>query len=305
MSRFKGVIPALLTPFDEGGAIDEQKLVDHTEYLLQQGVHGLVTTGTMGEAGSMSRSERGEVTRIVVEHATGKVPVIAGVSAQTPSEVVKYSTDAAGAGADAVMLLPPIGYEADQRELLAFYRAVDEAIELPIMLYNNPKASGAGDLSANTIVILAEQVEGIVAVKECSGDARRIAALQACEAEILIGGDDWALEGFFAGAEGWVSGVANVAPRECVALFDQCMEGQVEAARLTYQTMLPLARLDMLPKLVQYFKAAAREMGRDLGAPRPPRLGLTDQDMADVTAALAVLEGGGRSKLAGASEAAV
>jgi 4-hydroxy-tetrahydrodipicolinate synthase len=305
MSHFTGVIPALLTPFDERGAIDEQKLVGHTGYLLEQGVHGLVTTGTMGEAGSLSRSERREVTRIVVEHATGKVPVIAGVSAPTPGEVVEYSQDAAGAGADGVMLLPPIGYEADKRELLAFYRAVDEAIELPIMLYNNPKASGAGDLAANTIVTLVEQVEGIVAVKECSGDARRIAALQDCEAEILIGGDDWALEGFFAGAVGWVSGVANVAPRECVALFDQCMEGQVEAARLSYQAMLPLARLDMRPKLVQYFKAAARELGRDLGAPRSPRLGLSAEDMATVTAAVAVLEGGRRSELAGASEVGV
>lgn len=290
MPLFPGVLPAMLTPFDDSGEIDRQGLVDHAEFMLEQGVHGLITTGTMGEAGSMSRDERTLVTRLVAEFVSGRVPVIAGVSAQTPAEVIAYAADAAEAGANAVMLLPPVLYEADQRELASFYTSVARAIELPIMLYNNPKASGSGDLSADTIATLIEQVEGIVAVKECSGDARRIAALQGADAEILIGGDDWALEGFFAGSRGWVSGVANVAPRACSDLYEQCERGDVEAARATYQAILPLARLDMRPKLVQYFKAACRKLGRDLGVPRAPRLELADKDMADVTAAIAVLE---------------
>lgn len=291
MPLFPGVLPALLTPFDESGAVDEQGLVAHAEFMLEQGVHGLVTTGTMGEAGSMSRDERSRVTRLVSEFAAGRVPVVAGVSAQTPAEVIAYASDAAEAGANAVMLLPPVVYEADERELVAFYSAVADAIGLPIMLYNNPKASGSGDLSAETVATLIERVDRIVAVKECSGDARRIAALQGAGAEILIGGDDWALEGFFAGARGWVSGVANVAPRACVDLYEQCERGDVESARVTYQAMLPLARLDMRPKLVQYFKAACRELGRDLGTPRAPRLELVGEDMDDVAAAVAVLEG--------------
>ncbi|MFN8113072.1 MAG: dihydrodipicolinate synthase family protein [Solirubrobacterales bacterium] len=291
MTLFPGVLPAVLTPFDESGEIDQQGLVDHAEFMLDQGVHGLVTTGTMGEAGSMTRDERSLVTRLVADFVAGRVPVVAGVSAQTPAEVIAYAADAAEAGANAVMLLPPVVYEADERELAGFYTTVGEAIELPIMLYNNPKASGSGDLSADTITALIDRVEKIVAVKECSGDARRIAALQGAGAEILIGGDDWALEGFFAGSHGWVSGVANVAPRACADLYEQCERGDVEAARATYQALLPLARLDMRPKLVQYFKAACRELGRDLGVPRAPRMELTDEDMADVTSAVAVLEG--------------
>lgn len=291
MPLFPGVLPAMLTPFDESGLVDEQGLVAHAEFMLDQGVHGLVTTGTMGEAGSMSRDERSLVTRLVTEVVGDRVPVIAGVSAQTPAEVIAYALDAAEAGANAVMLLPPVVYEADERELTAFYSSVAEAIELPIMLYNNPKASGSGDLSAATVATLIEQVDKIVAVKECSGDARRIAALQGVDAEVLVGGDDWALEGFFAGARGWVSGVANVAPRACVDLYEQCERGDVDAARVTYQAILPLARLDMRPKLVQYFKAASQELGRDLGAPRAPRLQLAVSDMVDVTAALSVLEG--------------
>lgn len=291
MSLFPGVLPALMTPFDADGAIDEQRLAEHAQFMLGEGMHGLVTTGTMGEAGSMSREERKLVTRSVVDVAAGRAPIVAGVSAQTPAEVIAYASDAADAGANAVMLLPPIVYEADERELLAFYSAVADAIELPIMLYNNPKASGSGDLSASAIATLIEGVERIVAVKECSGDARRIAALLEADAEILIGGDDWALEGFFAGSSGWVSGVANVAPRECAALYEQCRSGEIEAARATYRAILPLARLDMRPKLVQYFKAASRELGRDLGAPRAPRLELGEEDMSDVSAALTALEG--------------
>ncbi len=289
MSQFPGVLPALLTPFDEHEEIDEAKLAQHTEHVLGEGVHGLVAAGTMGEASVMSRSERREVTRIVVDQAAGRVPVVAGISAPSAAQASAYGVDAAEVGAAAVMLLPPLAYEADERELLEFYRAVASGIELPIMLYNNPKASGAGDLSADAIASLATDVEGIVAVKECSGDARRIAALHGIDAEVLIGGDDWALEGFFAGATGWVSGVATVAPRQCVQLFEQCTSGSVEDARRTYQALLPLSRLDMRAKLVQYFKAASGMLGTDLGDCRPPRLGLTAAEEAEVVLAVEAL----------------
>src|SRR5918998_1248064 len=187
--------------------------------------------------------------------------------------------DVAG-GASAVMCLPPLGYRADQAELEAFYGAVASA-GLPVMLYNNPEASGV-DLLAPAIVAIAEKVDGIVAVKECSGDARRIPALLAAapELEILVGGDDWALEGFCAGATGWVSGVADVAPRECVALYEACHGGDLETARELYRRLLPIARFDMTPKLVQYFKAAMDDVGLVGGACRPPRLPLTDAERA-------------------------
>ncbi len=297
--RFPGVIPALLTPFDEHGAIDEEKLTRHTEKLIEAGVHGLVTVGTMGEAPSMSRSERREVTRAVVDQAVGRVPVIAGVSATSVDQVLAHCGDAEEAGAKGVMLLPPLLYEADYHELLEFYGAVDAGTELPIMLYNNPKASGAGDLSSDVIASLAGEIDGIAAVKECSGDARRIAALDGIDAEVLIGGDDWALEGFFAGSTGWVSGVANVAPALCVQLFEQCGRGEVESARQTYRALLPLSRLDMRIKLVQYFKAAMRIQGNDFGSPRSPRLELTSDELAEVVAAVDALQGATSGAVAG------
>jgi 4-hydroxy-tetrahydrodipicolinate synthase len=227
-----------------------------------------------------------------VAAADGRVPVVVGVSSSTPAAAIALANDAADSGADAVMLLPPFGYRADPEELVAYYAAVAEGGGLPVMAYNNPEASGV-DMPAELLVRLAAEVDGVVAVKECSGDARRIPALlnAAPGLEVLVGGDDWALEGFCAGATGWVSGVADVAPGECIALWEACRAGELERARELYGRLLPLARFDMTPKLVQYFKAAMDERGFAGGDCRPPRLPLTTGEREALRAALAVLEG--------------
>src|SRR5688572_17609581 len=254
--RFEGVVPAVLTPFDEDGEIDAAALARNVEWLLDSGATGLVGTGTMGEAQSLSTAERRFVIETLVEASGGRVLVTAGVSSDLPARSIALAADAAAAGAGALMLLPPFGYEGDAREIEAFYRAVAEATELPLMAYNNPKASGI-DMPPALIARLAE-IDGLVAIKECSGDARRLAELiNATDGlEVLVGGDDWALEGFSVGATGWISGVANIAPSECNELLRLCGEGRLDEAREVYARILPLARLDMRSKLVQFFKAA-------------------------------------------------
>jgi 4-hydroxy-tetrahydrodipicolinate synthase len=288
--HFEGIIPAVTTPFDAAGEVDETALERNVTAYLDAGVHGLVANGTMGEAASLSADERRAVVEVVAGAAAGRVPVIAGVSAGTPAACIAFAADAAHAGATAIMLLPPLGYRADARELEAFYRAVAEAAGLPLMAYNNPEASGT-DMAPALIAQLAERVERLVAVKECSGDVRRIPAIQAAapDLEVLVGGDDWALEGFCAGATAWVTGVADVAPRECVELWERCRAGDLEPARAIYHRLLPLARFDMTPKLVQYFKAAMDEVGLAGGPVRPPRLELTAAERADLEAAVAAL----------------
>jgi 4-hydroxy-tetrahydrodipicolinate synthase len=291
--RFPGIIPAVTTPFDASGEIDLDGLERNLAALLDAGVQGIVATGTMGEAGSLSVAERRTVVQAVVRAAGDRVPVIAGVSAGTPAAAIAFAADAADAGAGALMLLPPLGYRGDVREIEAFYRSVAEAAGLPLMAYNNPEASGT-DMTPDVIVHLFEEIDAVVAVKECSGDARRIPALlnAAPGLEVLVGGDDWALEGFCAGATGWVSGVADVAPRECVALFEACHGGDLETARELYRRLLPISRFDMTPKLVQYFKAAMDDVGLVGGACRPPRLPLLDDERAALQDALAVLREG-------------
>jgi dihydrodipicolinate synthase/N-acetylneuraminate lyase len=286
--RFPGIIPAATTPFDASGAIDLDALERNLAALLEAGVQGFVATGTMGEAGSLSTAERRAVVETTVRVAAGGVPVIAGASAGTAAAAFAHAADAAAAGADAIMLLPPLGYRGDEREIVAFYRAVGAATDLPLMAYNNPEASGT-DMPAALIARLAADVEQVVAVKECSGDARRIAALLGAGIEVLVGGDDWALEGLCAGATGWISGVAVCAPAECVELYDACRAADLERARAVYARLLPLARLDMTPKLVQFFKGAQDALGFIGGPVREPRLELDAADRAVLDAALAAL----------------
>jgi 1-pyrroline-4-hydroxy-2-carboxylate deaminase len=288
--RFPGILPAVTTPFDDSGAIDVDALRANVRALLDAGVHGIVGTGTMGEAGSLSATERRTVIAAIAEAVDGRVPVLAGVSSATAEQAGAFATDAAAAGAVAIMCLPPLGYRGDERELAAFYAAVAGATGLPLMLYNNPEAAGV-DLPAELIARIAAQVDHVVAVKECSGDVRRIPALlNSTDIEVLVGGDDWALEGFSAGATGWVSGVAVVAPADCVALYEHCRVGELEPAREIYARLLPVARFDMTPKLVQYFKAAMDAVGYTGGPTRAPRLPLTDGEREELRAALDVLK---------------
>ena len=280
MSTFPGIIPAVVVPFAEDGAIDVDALRANVSHLLDGGVHGVVVNGTMGEAGSLSTQERGLVIETVVAHVEGRVPVTVGVSAGSTAASCAYAEQARAAGAHGVMCLPPILYRGTTEEIAAHYAAVAEAAQLPIMAYNNPEASGI-DLTPDVIARIAAAVPAVVAVKECSGDARRIAALLgATDLEVLVGGDDWALEGYAAGATGWVSGVANVVPAECVELQNLVEAGRLPEARELYQRLLPLSRLDMTPWLVQYFKGAMDAVGLTGGPSRAPRGPLTDEQQA-------------------------
>ncbi len=275
----KGVHAAIVTQFDLDLQVDHHAVATQVGRLIADGIHGIVATGTMGEAGSLSAEERSAVIRTAVDAAEGRVPVYAGASAPTPEQAAGYARDAKRAGADGLMLLPPLLYRGDRRELVAFFDSVARVTDLPLMVYNNPEASGT-DMRPDTLAAIAREVSAVTAFKECSGDARRIAELlNLCpEIDVMVGGDDWALEGFCAGASGWISGVAVVLPGPCVRLWELCAAGELSAARELYAELLPLARFDMTPKLVQYFKAALDELGLGGGHCRAPRLPLSEQE---------------------------
>src|SRR4051795_3283930 len=240
MSRFPGIIPAAITPFTADDEVDVAALRANLEVLVEAGVGGIVATGTMGEAGQLSDAERRVVVETCVAVADGRIPIVVGISAGSTAAAARNAAAAREAGAAGVMCLPPLHYPGTHGEMVAFYRAVEEAAGgLPIMLYNNPAASGV-ELAPAEIAAIAADVGGVAAVKECSGDARRIAALvNDTDLEILVGGDDWALEGFATGATGWVSGVANVVPGECVELQRLVEAGSLRAARGAYPPPAP------------------------------------------------------------------
>jgi len=277
----KGVHAAIVTQFDTRLAVDHDAVAAQVERLIDAGIHGIVPNGTVGEGGSLSREERRAVIETVVGAAAGRVPICAGVSAATAAEAVDYARDANSAGADGVMTLPPLGYRADRHELLEFFGEIGRASDLPMMVYNNPTASGS-DMGPELLGEIVRTIPAVTALKESSGDARRIAELvNLCpDTDVTVGGDDWALEGFCAGAAGWISGVAVVFPAQSVRLWELCAAGELAPARELYAELLPLARLDMTPKLVQYFKAALDELGLVGGLCRPPRLALTEDELA-------------------------
>ena len=287
MSTFPGITPAVLVPFAGDDSIDVDALRANVRHMVERGVQGLVVNGTMGEAGSLSDDERALVIETVSD-AAGGLPVSAGVSAPSTAAACAYAEQARAAGVYGVMCLPPILYRGTSDELAGHFAAVADAAGLPVMAYNNPEASGI-DMTPDVIAAIAAKVPGVVAVKECSGDARRIAALLgSTDLEILVGGDDWA--GFAAGASGWVSGVANIAPAECVQLAELVEQGRLPEARELYQRLLPLARLDMTPWLVQYFKGALDAVGLAGGPSRPPRGPLNAEQRAILADAVAALQ---------------
>ena len=286
---FEGIIPAVTTPFTADDQVDVAALKENIDKLIEAGVHGFVATGTMGEAGSLTREERALVVRSVVEAAAGRVPVTVGISSGSARVSLEYAADAKAAGAQYVMSLPPLGYRADEDEVVAFYAEL-ATCGLPVMAYNNPEASGV-DMPAALIARIYEEVDGVVAIKECSGDARRIAALLHLDGdlEVVVGGDDWALEGFAAGATGWITGVGVLAPAETVELYDAVLAADLPRARDVYRRLLPVARFDMTSKLVQYFKAAQDAVGFNGGPTRAPRLPLKADEVAALEEALAIL----------------
>ena len=288
MSPFTGVIPALMTPFEGGDLhIADEALHDHAKALADAGIEHVVVCGTMGEAGSLTREERAQV----IEAAREVMTVTVGISATDARLAGAHARQAAELGAAGVMCLPPVLYDATEDEVVAFYAAVAAETDLPIMLYNNPEAARS-DLRPETIARSGEEVERVVAVKECSGDARRIAHILELtdRLDVLVGGDDWALEGYAAGAVGWVSGVANIAPAECLELERLARSGDLAGARAIWPRLAPLSRLDMDPRLVQSFKAALDLQGRYGGPTRPPRLALSEPDRERVVQAMRALD---------------
>jgi 4-hydroxy-tetrahydrodipicolinate synthase len=251
--------------------------------MLQAGINGLVMLGTVGENCSLSAEEKIQVLRASVKQVAGRVPVLTGVAEFTTTQACNFARAAKAAGADGLMVLPPMSYKADSAEVVAHMRAVAEATDLPVMIYNNPACYGV-DISAQTVAELA-RVPNIVAVKESSDDPRRltdIANLVDDDFILFCGVDDLALESIALGAHGWISGLVNAFPQENRLLWDLAMNGDYARAREIYRWYTPLLHLDTKPKLVQYIKLAVQECGYGSEVCRNPRLALSGSEREEV-----------------------
>ena len=275
-----GVIPAITTPFDAAGNVDEAFLAEHARWMLESGCRGIVALGSLGEGATLAFDEKVRVLEVLRAAIGPDVPLVSGVSGLSTGECVALARASEQAGCDGLMVLPPYVYRGDPRETELHFSAVLDATRLSCMIYNNPIAYGT-DLSPADIELLANRHANVHAVKDSSGDCRRLTALR-CEMgdrlALMAGLDDMALECILMGADGWVAGLVNALPEESVRLFELGRAGRLEEARTLYAWFLPLLRFDTVPKFVQLIKLVQAEVGRGSEVVRPPRLQLVGEE---------------------------
>lgn len=278
-TSWAGVFPAVTTQFHEDQSLNLPALERHLDALIASGVSGLVLCGSLGENTALLPEEKREVLRAGVRASAGRVPVVAGVAECSTRAACEYARDAERLGVDGLMVLPAMVYKADRRETIQHFRTVAAATDLPIIVYNNPIAYHV-DITPEMLAELAD-CPTLVAVKESSGDVRRITDILNLIGEryvLFTGVDDLALESVLLGVRGWIAGVGLAFPRENQRLWELATAGRWEEARALYRWYMPLLHLDVHVKFVQYIKLAIQECGLGAEWVRAPRIPLAGEE---------------------------
>jgi 4-hydroxy-tetrahydrodipicolinate synthase len=280
---FKGSIPALVTPM-RNGSIDEEAFRAFVEWQIAEGSHGLVPVGTTGESPTLSHEEHRRVVEICVEVAAKRVPVIAGAGSNSTREAIELAQHAEQAGADAVLVVTPYYNKPNQKGLYAHFRAVAEAVTIPLIIYNIPPRSVI-DMAPKTMGKLFRDCKNIVGVKDATANLGR-ASMQRHRmgAEFLqLSGEDITALGFMAhGGQGCISVTANVAPKLCSEFQNACLAGDFATA-LRYQDRLtPLHRALFLEPSPAPAKFALSLLGKMRADVRLPLVGVGSDTREEV-----------------------
>ena len=283
---FKGVFPALVTPFD-GDKIDESSFAALVERQIAAGVHGLVPVGTTGETATLSHAEHQRVVGLCVEIAAGRVPVIAGAGSNSTSEAITLVQHAQKAGAQAALVVTPYYNRPSQEGLYRHYAAISEAVDLPVIVYNVPTRTSV-DVSNDTLRRLSI-LPHVLGVKDATGDLGR-ASLQRTECGpgwVMLSGDDPSALGYMAhGGHGCISVTANVAPEACASFFDACLAGDWSAALALQDRLIRLHRALFLDASPAPTKFALSHLGLCSDRCRLPIAPCAEAVKAEIVAAL-------------------
>jgi len=288
-STLRGAITALITPFTTDGRIDEAALGALVDWQIAEGIHGVVPCGSTGEAVTMSLAERERVTRITVERAKGRVPVIAGAGSNNTAEAIENSKVLAKAGATHLLHVSPMYNKPPQRGLLAHFRAVADASPVPIVLYNVPGRT-ASNVTAETTLALAEH-KNIVAVKEASGNTGQIDQILRGRPEgfsVLSGDDGLTLAVMSAGGDGVISVISNAVPKLCAQLTDALAKSDLATASLIHHRLAPLVDAAFVESNPIPIKAALAMMRKCTNTLRLPLVPLDVKHEAHLSAALRI-----------------
>ncbi|WP_162055118.1 dihydrodipicolinate synthase family protein [Pontibacter pamirensis] len=281
--QWEGVFPAVTTKFTSDDKLDIDAFLKNIDAQLAAGVNGIILGGTLGEASTLSDEEKAVLVRETVAHVEGRVPVILNIAEQTTAGAIEAAAAAKRNGASGLMLLPPMRYKADDRETVAYFKAIAASTDLPIMIYNNPidyRILVTLDMFAELV-----ECENIQAVKESTREVGNITRMRnrfGDRFSILSGVDTLALESLVLGADGWVAGLVCAFPAETVAIYELVKANRLEEAVAINRWFFPLLELDVHPKLVQNIKLAEVHTGIGTEQVRLPRMPLEGEEREQV-----------------------
>jgi 4-hydroxy-tetrahydrodipicolinate synthase len=285
----KGVIPAVVTPMKADGQLDEQGLRRLIDHLIEQQVHGIFTIGTAGEFWALTVDEKRQVFDWTVDQVQGRVPVYLGTCAGTTTEAVQLARDAEKAGADALSVLTPLFIAPDEEEMYQHYRAIAEAVELPVLLYTNPDRTG-NDLSPALVERLATEVDHIAGIKDSSGNlSQTVEYLRRTpdDFRVLMGRDTLIYAAMVHGAAGAIAASANLAPDLSVGIYERFIAGDLKGALAFQLRLAPLRNAFSLGTFPAMLKTGLELLGLPAGPPRAPVSPLTGEARERLRSALA------------------
>jgi len=281
--EWSGVYPAVTTKFTPNDQLDLKMFGLNLDAQLAAGVQGLILGGTLGEASTLTESEKDRLLEFALQKSAGRVPVILNIAEGSTRNAVAAAQRAEALGAHGLMVLPPMRYKTDHRETVAWFQTIADSTALPIMIYNNPV-----DYKTEVTLAMFEELlrhPHIQAVKESTRDVSNVTRLRNAFGErlkILCGVDTLAMEELLMGADGWVAGLVCAFPAETVSVFNLVKAGWMDEALAIYRWFLPLLELDIHPKLVQYIKFAEHMTGIGSEYVRAPRLPLEGEERAQI-----------------------
>jgi len=273
MPKLAGSITALVTPFKDG-AVDEASFRKFINWQIENGTHGLVPVGTTGESPTLSHKEHERVIEITVDEVRGRVPVIAGAGSNSTAEAIAFSKHAEQVGADAVLIVTPYYNKPTQAGMYAHFKAINDAIGIPILIYNIP-ARSVIDMSVDTMARLYE-LRNIVGVKDATANIARVSQQRRAMGPdfLQFSGEDATALGFMAhGGHGCISVTANAAPRLCSELQNACLKGDYAAALKVQDRLMPLHDslfVETNPSPVKYAASVLGLMQEDVRLPLIP-----------------------------------
>lgn len=287
MTQFRGAFVAIVTPFTDG-KVDEQGLRDLIEFQIENGTHGIVPCGTTGESATMSHEEHHRVVEITIETVNGRVPVLAGTGSNSTAETIELTKHAKTAGADGALVITPYYNKPSQEGLYQHFKAVAEAVDIPIIMYNVPSRTSINMLPA--AVARCAKIDTIVGIKEATGDLNQVSeVIRLCPDDFAVmSGDDFTSMALVAvGGTGVISVTSNVAPKDMSSMMDAILAGDLKKANELHYKLFPLMKTMFIDTNPVPAKTSLELMGKiKSSAPRLPLYSMNDENLGKLKQAL-------------------